>query len=84
MYAQIVGWIPAIILPTATAIQLGKIWKLKNAEGVSITTWLLLAFANTGLYIFTEKYFVVQAVLACLVTAILDVIIVLSILYYRK
>ena len=84
MLAEIAGWIPAIILPTATAFQLYRIIKTKNVLGVSMTTWLLLAFANIGLYIFAEKYFEIQAILALLLTAILDILIVISIKYYEK
>ena len=39
-------------------------------------TWLLFGIANVGLYIFTEKYFTVQALVGLLGTAIMDFVIV--------
>lgn len=73
---NLAGWIPAIILPTATISQLVKIIRSKSVEGVSLSTWLLFGIANVGLYIFTEKYFTLQALLGLLGTAIMDFIIV--------
>jgi len=84
MLASIIGWIPAVILPTATTIQLYRIIRDKNSEGLSITTWVLLAIANGCLYIFTEKYSEIQAILALLLTAILDICIVIGIRFYKK
>ena len=81
---NLAGWVPAIILPTATTSQLLKIARSKSAEGVSLTTWLLFGIANVGLYIFTEKYFELQALIGLLVTAIMDFIIVIMILLKRK
>ncbi|MGK7898119.1 MAG: hypothetical protein AB4372_32000 [Xenococcus sp. (in: cyanobacteria)] len=48
---DLAGWIPAIVLPTATTSQLVKITRSKSAQGVSLTTWLLFGIANVGLYI---------------------------------
>ena len=76
---NLAGWIPAIVLPTATTFQLIKISRSKSADGVSITTWLLFGIANVGLYIFTEKYLELQALIGLLGTAILDFIIVIKI-----
>jgi uncharacterized protein with PQ loop repeat len=84
MLAELAGWIPAIILPTATGIQLYKIIRDKKTEGVSTMAWLLLAFANIGLYVFTEKYLEIQSILALLLTTVLDICIVISIKYYEK
>ncbi len=64
--------------------QLWKIAKTRNVEGVSILTWLLFGFANVGIYIFTEKYFALQSILAQLVTAILNFAIVIWILVIRS
>lgn len=75
-WINLAGWIPAVTLPLATCFQLGKILKTRSAEGVSAVTWLLFGFANLGIYIFTEKYGVIQSILAQLLTAILNFIIV--------
>ncbi|MEM6611986.1 MAG: hypothetical protein AAF652_06985 [Cyanobacteria bacterium P01_C01_bin.72] len=81
---NLAGWIPAIVLPTATTSQLLKITRSNSAVGVSLTTWLLFGIANVGLYIFTEKYFELQALIGLLGTAILDFIIVIMILLKRN
>lgn len=60
---HIAGWIPGVVLPTATLLQLIKIARVKSVEGVSLMTWLLFGFANLGLYVFTEKYFALQTLI---------------------
>ena len=77
MLIDIVGWLPAIILPTAASIQLYKIIKNKKAQGVSALAWALFAVANLGAYFFAEKYFAIQAILAFLLTAIINFAIVI-------
>ena len=84
MLTSIVGWIPAIILPTAAAIQLHQILKHKKSEGVSSLAWILFAIANLGAYFFTEKYFAIQSLLAFLLTAILNFIIAITAKIYKK
>ena len=73
---EISGWLPAIIIPVATALQLISIIKRGSAEGVSGTVWLLFGIANLGLYIYTEKYFEYQAIIGLLGTAVIDFVIV--------
>lgn len=84
MIPTISGWFPAIILPTAAALQLYQIIKYKKTEGVSSLAWLLFAIANIGIYIFAEKYFAIQSILAFLLTAILNILIVIMIQFYKK
>ena len=72
---NILGWIPAVIFPTATILQLYSIYKAKNAEGVSSLTWFLFAIANFSLYGFTEKYLTIQSLIGQVGTGILDLII---------
>ncbi len=69
------GWFPAIILPTATAIQLFDIIG-SAAEDVNPVTWFLFGLANIGAYLFTEKYLSLLALLSFGLTAFLDFIIV--------
>lgn len=69
------GWLPAIIIPTATLIQLATIIKNRSAQGVSWLTWFLFGIANIGLYIYTEKYTAVQSIIGLLGSAGLDFII---------
>jgi uncharacterized protein with PQ loop repeat len=73
---NLVGWIPAIILPAATALQLVRIIRAPSSEGVSIATWALFGLANVSLYIFTEKYSSIQSILGLLLTALLNAAIV--------
>ncbi|MCL2689965.1 MAG: hypothetical protein FWE57_09005 [Chitinispirillia bacterium] len=76
MSTDYIGWLPAVILPLATVFQLIKIIKSKSAEGVSAVSWFLFCIANTGLYIYTQKYLELQAILSMLLTAFLNLVIV--------
>jgi len=73
---ELAGWLPGIIFPGATALQLYKIWKGGTAKGVSISTWFLFAIANVGLYIYAQKYDSLQLIVGLLGTAALDTVIV--------
>ncbi len=75
--SEMAGWVPAVILPGSTLLQLLQILKEKKIEGVSWVSWLLFAAANLGAYVFTENWFQIQAILAFLLSAVLDVVIVL-------
>jgi hypothetical protein len=81
---DIAGWIPAVILPAATFLQLVKISRLKTARGVSVSTWFLFGLANLGLYFYTEKYFSLQSIFGLVGTAIMDFVIVGMIIVFRK
>ena len=81
---NIAGWIPAVVLPIAALSQLFTIARRKSADGVSLTTWLLFAIANIGLYIFTEKYLAWQSIIGLLGTAVINFIIVGMIISLRK
>jgi uncharacterized protein with PQ loop repeat len=72
---EISGWIPAIIIVSATALQLFSVLQRKSAAGVSGTVWLLFGIANLCLYVYTEKYWAYQTIVGLLGTAILDFII---------
>jgi hypothetical protein len=82
---ELAGWLPGVIFPGATALQLYKIWKGGTAKGVSISTWSLFAIANVGLYIYTQRYDSLQLIVGLLGTAVLDaVIVVLALTQERK
>ncbi len=76
---SISGWLPAIIFPTATMIQILAIIKQKSVQGVSAITWFLFGVANIGVYIYTEKYTALQSIFGFLGTALLDFIIVVMV-----
>ena len=78
MPSQIVelsGWLPAIIFPVATLIQLLAILRSSSVKGVSHQTWILFGIANIAVYIYTEKYLALQTIIGFLGTALLDFII---------
>lgn len=66
------GWLPAVIIPMATLIQLSDIFKRRSAAGVSWLTWFLFGIANIGLYVYTEKYSNIQSIVGLLGPATLD------------
>ncbi len=70
--AQLVGVLPAVIFPCATAFQLVRIVRERSAAGVSAFAWTLFGIANIALYIYAERYTEWQAILGLLLTAVLD------------
>jgi hypothetical protein len=84
MLADIAGWLPAIILPTASGLQLYKILRYKKAQGVSALAWALFGMADLGAFFFAEKYFVIQSILAFLLTAVLNFAIAICAKIYRR
>ncbi len=72
---EISGWLPAIIFPAATLIQLLAILRSRSTHGVSWSTWMLFGVANISVYIYTEKYLAVQTIVGFLGTALLDSVI---------
>lgn len=72
---KLAGWLPAVIIPTATIIQLVTILKNRSTQGVSWLTWFLFGVANIGLYIYTEKYTALQSIVGLLGSAALDFLI---------
>ena len=69
---NIAGWLPAIIFPAATLIQLIAILRSNSVRGVSPMTWTMFGVANIAVYIYTEKYFAPQTIIGFLGTAVLD------------
>ena len=74
-FIELTGWVPALIIPTATLIQLITIFRSGSSQGVSGFTWVLFGIANIGLYIYTEKYLAIQTIFGLLGTALLDFVI---------
>jgi len=81
---QILAWVPAIIFPAASGLQLLAILHKRNAEGVSVTAWAMFAVANMCLFIYTEKYTEMESILGALGTAGINVCIVVACFRYRK
>ncbi len=76
LFLEIAGWVPAIVFPIATFLQLFKILKEKSADGISLIAWLLFGFSNIGLYLYAEKYFSLQSIFGLLGTAFIDFLVV--------
>lgn len=81
---QVLGWIPAVVFPTATGLQLLQILRRKCSDGVSIPAWCLFATANISLFVYTEKYTELESILGTLGTAGLNLCIVAAALRYRR
>jgi lipid-A-disaccharide synthase-like uncharacterized protein len=81
---EIIGYIPAIIFPVATLMQLWHLLKTKTSDGVPAMTWLAFALGNISLYIYAEKYTELQSILGQLATAVLQIYVVVLIFRYRK
>ncbi len=75
-FIELAGWLPAIVIPAATLLQLIEVYSAASVDGVSWVTWLMFGLANIGFYIYTEKYKSLPSILGFLGTAILDFIIV--------
>ena len=72
---NIAGWLPAVIFPAATLIQLIAMLRSNSNKGVSPMAWTLFGIANIAVYIYTEKYLALQTVIGFLGTALLDFVI---------
>ena len=81
---ELVGFIPAIIFPTATLIQLWHLLKSKSAAGVSALAWAAFALGNISMYVYTEKYTQLQTIVGLLFTAILQMAIIFLVLKYNR
>lgn len=83
-FIEFFGYIPAIVFPTATIVQLIHLIKAKTSEGVSPITWGAFAIGNVSLYIYTEKYSQLQSIIGLLVTSVLQLFIIALVFKYRK
>jgi len=80
---EFVGYVPAVIFPTATIIQLFHLYNTKSSDGVSAIAWGAFSIGNISLYIYTEKYTQLQSIIGLLVTAILQLLIIVLVYKYR-
>jgi len=81
---ELIGYIPAIIFPAATIIQLLYMFKTKTSEGVSPLAWGAFALGNVSLYVYTEKYYELQSIIGLLVTSVLQLVIIVLVFKHRK
>lgn len=83
-FIDYIGYIPAFIFPGATLIQLFHLVRTKSSEGVSALAWAAFAIGNLSLYIYTEKYFELQAIFGLLLTTFIQIVLITLIFKYRK
>jgi hypothetical protein len=81
---DLAGWVPAVVFPGATMLQLLTIVRRRTADGVSVTAWTAFAFANICLFLYTEKYGELESIFGALGTAALNLCIVGAAIRYRK
>jgi uncharacterized protein with PQ loop repeat len=81
---NIAGWLPAIIFPAATLIQLITILRSNSIKGVSPLTWTLFSICDYSVYIYREKYLALQTIIGFLGTAFLAFIIAATAIQRRN
>ncbi len=81
---ELAGYVPALIFPIATLMQLVHLLRTKKSDGVPALTWAAFAIGNICLYIYAEKYWELQSIIGQLGTAALQVYVVYLILHYRR
>jgi hypothetical protein len=81
---EVSGYIPAVVIPIATAIQLISLLRNGKTSGVNWVSWFLFGVSNIGLYVYTEKYTSVQSIVGLLGSAALDFAIVVVVLCGQK
>ena len=80
---HVAGWLPAVILPTATAEQLRTVLAADAVTGTSALTWGLFLLANLGAMVLGTAETPLarfQMALAFGITALLDLALVILIL----
>ncbi len=80
--ASYAGFLPALLFPSATIFQIWKIVNTGKLLGVSCKAWILQILANIGAYFLTSKLMNLKSIMAFLLTASLDLVIVLLYFYY--
>ncbi|MBM4099669.1 MAG: hypothetical protein FJ260_06925 [Planctomycetes bacterium] len=61
-----VGWVPAVVFPTASFFQLFALARRGTSDGVSIATWSLFGVANVCLYLTIGEWGKPQVVISTL------------------
>lgn len=79
-----VGWVPAVVFPAASVLQLLALAKRGRSDGVSATTWALFALANFCLYLTIGEWLRPQVLITTVGTGLLQVVVVVLILRLRR
>jgi hypothetical protein len=80
----VLGWVPAVVFPTASLVQLVVLVRARSGVGVSALTWALFALANLCLFAYMENRAEPQALATTLGTAAIQVAIVVLALRWRR
>jgi fatty acid desaturase len=83
LFLAAVGWVPAIVFPSATVFQLMAMARRGRADGVSILTWALFAIANVCLYLTIQEWTRPQVIISTLGAALLQAAVVFVALQMR-
>ena len=78
------GFLPGLLYPIASILQLVKIIKSDNVKGLSEYTWILLFICNVGLYFLSGRYYNWKSILGFLGSAILNIVVVFYIVHLRE
>ena len=82
--SELGGFLPAILFPVATVLQLHKLIQNKKIGGVSESTWILMFVGNVGLYALSGRYTSWKAILGYLGSAMLNLGIVFYIVHLKS
>ena len=75
-FLSAVGWIPSVVFPLASLIQLVSLVRRGTSNGVSLLTWSMFALANVCLYLTIGEWTKPQVVASTLGAAAVQVAIV--------
>ena len=82
-FLDAVGWVPAVVFPAASVLQLMTLLRRGKADGVSVLTWTLFAVANVCLYLTVAEWTRPQVIATTLGTAAVQVVVVMTALRLR-
>ena len=82
-FLDAVGWVPAVVFPAASVLQLVALLRRGKADGVSVLTWTLFAVANVCLYLTVAEWTRPQVIVTTLGTAAVQVLVVMTALRLR-
>jgi uncharacterized protein with PQ loop repeat len=75
-FLSAVGWIPSVVFPLASLIQLVSLVRRGKSNGVSLVTWSMFALANVCLYLTIGEWTKPQVIASTLGAAAVQVAIV--------
>lgn len=75
-FLSAVGWIPSVVFPLASLIQLVSLVRRGTSNGVSLLTWSMFALANVCLYLTIGEWTKPQVIASTLGAAAVQVAIV--------